>query len=162
MSDAFTENGTKGAKPEASLFDFVTDTNGEETNSSRVQELKRMLFDLAYLVVNADGVEHISERMLVRELEGRLVTEGSVDVEARADALTPILEGGPLAIRERVRELGDAVAERAGDRMDVLGNGYLDLLKGVIVADANVSPEEYELFRLLCDRWGVEKELPRA
>lgn len=121
-----------------------------------------MLFDLTYLVMNADGREHISEQMLVRKLEHRMEREGSVDVEARSEVLAPLLEEGPEAIRSRVQELGDEVAEWAGDRSQAVGERYLDLLKGLIVADANVSAEEYELFTLLCDRWGVEKELPYA
>lgn len=38
-------------------------------DASRVQEIKRILFDLTYLVMNADGTEHVSEKMLVRKLE---------------------------------------------------------------------------------------------
>lgn len=145
-----------------SLFDMATETGEDAVDVDRVQALKRMLFDLAYLVMNADGTEHISEQMLVRKLERRMEREGSVDVEARADDLAPLLENGPEAIRERVRELANELTEAAGDRAQVLGEHYLDFLKGLIVADASVVAEESELFALLCEQWGVEKELPRS
>lgn len=121
-----------------------------------------MLFDLAYLVMNADGTEHISEKMLVQKLEQRMEREGSVDIDARTDDLAPLLEEGTDAIRERVLDLAEGVAEQAGDRVQELGDGYLDFLKGLIVADASVADEEYDLFEVLCDRWGVEKDLPSA
>lgn len=147
---------------ESSFFDVATsDVEGTDA-SDRVQELKRMLFDLAYLVMNADGTEHISEKMLVQKLEQRVEREGSVDIDARTDDLAPLLEEGPDAIRERVQELADGVAEQAGDRVQELGDGYLDFLKGLIVADASVAEEEYDLFGVLCDRWDVEKDLPSA
>ncbi len=110
--------------------------------------------------MNADGTEHVSEKMLVRELEGRMEREGSVDIEARAEALAPVLEAGPDAIRDRILELADAVRERAGNRMQTVGEGYLEFLRGLIVADASVTATERELFEILCDRWGVERELP--
>lgn len=121
-----------------------------------------MLFDLSYLVMNADGTEHISEKMLVQKLERRMEQEGSVDVEARTDDLASLLEEGPDAIRERVISLADDVADRAGDRLQELGDGYLEFLKGLIIADASVSDEEYNLFEQLCERWSVEKDLPRS
>lgn len=145
-----------------SFFDMAAEGDSGATDADRVQVLKRMLFDLAYLVMNADGTEHISEKMLVRKLERRMEKEGSVDVEARTGELAPLLEEGPDAIRNRVVDLAEQVAERAGDRMQALGAGYLDFLKGLIVADANVSSEEYELFEVLCEQWEVEKELPRS
>jgi hypothetical protein len=147
---------------ESSFFDVATSKVGGTDASDRVQELKRMLFDLAYLVMNADGTEHISEKMLVQKLEQRMEREGSVDIDARTDDLAPLLEEGPDAIRERVLDLAEGVAEQAGDRVQELGDGYLDFLKGLIVADANVADEEYDLFEALCDRWGVQKELPQS
>jgi uncharacterized tellurite resistance protein B-like protein len=156
-SDAFDSQDD-----DVSFFDMATGADADTTDADRVSALKRMLFDLAYLVMNADGTEHISEKMLVRKLERRMEKEGSVDVDARADELAPLLEEGPDAIRERVLELAEEVADRAGDRTQALGAGYLDFLKGLIVADANVSSEEYELFEVLCGEWEVEKELPRT
>jgi hypothetical protein len=144
-----------------SLFDWVSEERSESSEAGRVRELKRMLFDLAYLVMNADGTEHVSEKMLVRELESRMEREGSVNVEARTDELKSVLDEGADAIRSRVMKLAGDVAERAGERTQEVGARYLDLLKGLIVADASVDPEEYKLFMDLCDRWGVEKELPK-
>ena len=47
------------------------------------------------------------------------------------------------------------------DRVDiVVAEQYLELLKGLIVADANVSPLEYELFQILCEHWGGEMDMP--
>lgn len=151
------------ADESTSFFDAITDSDEEATDdgNGRVQHLKRTLFDLAYLVMNADGTEHISEKMLVRKLEDRMQKEGSVDVEERADELQSLLEAGPGAIRDRVEELADEFADLAGDQTEALGGSYLELLKGLIVADANVAPKEYEVFQLLCDRWGVENELPQ-
>ena len=137
-------------------------TQRDNADRDRIETLKRTLFDLSYLVMNADGTEHISEKMLVQKLERRMEQEGSVDIEARTDELGSLLEEGPDAIRDRVEELADDVADRAGDRVQELGGGYLDFLKGLIVADASVAPEEYELFEALCERWGVEKELPQS
>lgn len=145
-----------------SFFEMASGPDSSAAKPDRVQDLKRMLFDLAYLVMNADGTEHISEKMLIRKLENRMEREGSVNVEARADTLAPLLEKGPKAIRERVQDVAREVAERAGDKTKALGDSYLEFLKGLIVADANVSSEEYELFGVLCAQWGVEKELPRA
>lgn len=144
-----------------SFFEAMTsgDESGEDA-TSRVQQLKRTLFELAYLVMNADGTEHISEKMLVQKLEGRIEQEGSVDVEERVNELQPLLAEGPEAIRGRAGELADGFVEQAGAQKEVLGEQYLELLKGLIIADANVAPEEYELFEMLCDRWSVEKELP--
>ncbi len=145
---------------ETSLFDVAVGETGEADAGDQVQELKRMLFDLAYLVMNADGSEHISERMLVQKLEQRMEREGSVDIESRTDELAPLLDEGPDAIRERVLALADGVADQAGDRIEGVGDRYLDFLKGLIVADASVADEEHALFEVLCDHWGVEKELP--
>jgi hypothetical protein len=145
-----------------SLFDMAASQEADDEGGDRVQELKRMLFDLAYLVMNADGTEHISEKMLVQKLERRMEREGSVDIEARTGELAPLLDEDPDAIRDRVMELADDVADRAGDRVQELGDGYLDFLKGLIVADANVASEEYDLFEALCERWDVEKELPQS
>ena len=145
-----------------SFFDMASGPDSGAAEADRVQELKRMLFDLAYLVMNADGTEHISEKMLIRKLEHRMEREGSVDVDARADELGPLLEEGPEAIRARVQDVAGEVAERAGERTQTLGEGYLDFLKGLIVADASVSTEEYELFELLCNEWGIENDLPRS
>lgn len=147
---------------DSSFFDVATSQVGGTDAADRVQELKRMLFDLAYLVMNADGTEHISEKMLVRKLEQRMEQEGSVDIDARTDDLAPLLEEGPDAIRDRVEDLADGVAEQAGDRVEELGDGYLDFLKGLIVADASVDEAEYDLFEVLCDRWGVDKDLPHS
>lgn len=147
---------------EESLFDVAAGEAEASGRSNRVQELKRMLFDLSYLIMNADGTEHISEKMLVRKLEARMEREGSVDVNARTDELSSFLDDGPMAIRERVLDLADGVADHAGDRIEEVGDRYLDLLKGLIVADANVADEEYSLFETLCDRWGIEKELPQS
>lgn len=147
---------------DSSLFDIATSEMEDASDPDRVQELKRMLFDLSYLIMNADGTEHISEKMLVRKLERRMEREDSVNVEARSDELASILEEGPDAIHDHVLTLADDVADRAGDRLQELGNGYLDFLKGLIVADASVAEEEYNLFEVLCDRWGIEKELPRS
>jgi hypothetical protein len=144
------------------FFEMAAGQRPDDSDGDRVAELKRILFDLAYLVMNADGTEHISEKMLVQKLEQRMEREGSVDVDARAESLAPLLETGPDAIRDRVEELADDVADRAGDRVQDVGERYLDFLKGLIVADASVASEEYELFQALCDRWGVEKELPRS
>jgi len=144
----------------SSLFAFAADEDTDNAHPGRVQELKRILFDLAYLVMNADGSEHISEKMLVQKLERRMEREGSVDVDNRAEELSPLLDEGPDAIKERVEALADEVADRAGDRVQEVGDRYLDFLKGLIVADASIASEEYDLFDLLCDRWGVEKELP--
>jgi hypothetical protein len=144
-----------------SFFEMAT---GESPSDApdRVQDLKRMLFDLAYLVMNADGTEHISEKMLVRKLENRMEREGSVDIDARTADLVPLLEKGPDAIRDRVSALADKVSDRAGERTQEVGERYLDFLRGLIVADANVSPREHNLFGLLTDRWGIEKDLPRS
>lgn len=139
---------------------FELDADGSGDDSYRTGELKRLLFDLVYLVMNADGTEHISERMLVEKLEQRLETEGSVDVEGRADELKPILEKGPPAIRDRVQDIADEVVEQAGDYAEPLTERYLDLLRGLIVADASVTPEEHILFEDLCERWNVDMELP--
>lgn len=144
----------------SSLFAFAADEDSDDAGPDRVQELKRILFDLAYLVMNADGSEHISEKMLVEKLERRMEREGSVDVDNRAEALSPLLDEGPDAIQKRVEKLADEVADRAGERVQTVGDRYLDFLKGLIVADASITSEEYDLFDLLCDRWGVEKELP--
>lgn len=145
---------------ETSLFDVAVGGAGASDAADRVQELKRMLFDLSYLIMNVDGTEHISEQMLVQKLEQRMEREGSVNVDARADELAPLLDEGPDAIRERVLELADRVAEKAGDRVEGVGDRYLDFLRGLIVADASVADEEHALFEALCDHWGVEKELP--
>ena len=119
-----------------SFFELATEEGASRGAADRVQELKRHLFDLAYLVMNADGTEHISEEMLVQELEERMEREGSVDVEARADELAPLLDDGPRAIRERVLVLADEVAEQAAPRTEAVGARYLDFLRGLIVADA--------------------------
>lgn len=151
-----------GPNEESSLFNVASDGAAESDSAERVQELKRMLFDLVYLVKNADGTEHISEKMLVQKLEQRMEGEGSVDIESRTDELAPLLDEGPDAIQARVLELADGVAERAGDRIEGVGDRYLDFLKGLIVSDANVADEEYDLFQILCNRWGVENELPQS
>jgi len=163
MSHPITENPfADGGEGGESLFDMATSQEADDEGSDRVRELKRMLFDLAYLVMNADGTEHISEKMLVQKLEHRMEREGSVDIEARTDELAPLLDEGPDAIRDRVLDLAEDVADRAGGRVQELGDGYLDFLKGLIVADANVASEEYDLFEALCERWNVEKELPQS
>lgn len=121
-----------------------------------------MLFDLSYLVVNADGTEHVSEQMLLSKLEQRMEREGSVDVESRAADLQALLAKGDDAIRARVEALAEGVAERAGERTQAVGARYLDFIGGLIVSDANVDPAEYELYDRLCTRWGVENTLPDA
>jgi len=161
-NSAASSSSGSGAEGPSSFFDMATNQEFAERSGDRVQELKRILFDLAYLVMNADGNEHISEKMLVRELQTRIEREGSVDVETRTGELARVLDDGPGAIRERVLDLADEVADRAGDRVADVGDGYLDFLKGLIVSDASIADEEYELFNELCDRWGVEKQLPRS
>lgn len=143
-----------------SFFEAVTEDASEDDDADRVQQIKRTLFDLSYLVMNADGTEHVSEKMLVRKLESRMEREGSVDVEARADELKPLLEEGTEAIRERAVELAEELADQAGDQTEALGGQFLELLKGLIVADANVATEEYELFESVCNELGIQKELP--
>lgn len=149
-----------------SLFDVADDTSPDDGAPDRVQSLKRVLFDLAYLLMNADlmnadGTEHVSEQMLIQKLERRLKKEGSVNVEGRADDLRPLLDEGPAAIRDRVQTLADEFVEEAGDRAQPLAHRVLDLLKGMVVADASVSPEEGVLFNDLCERWNVDMELPQ-
>lgn len=160
MAASNSSSRPSGSGENVSLFDVAAAGTDEPPDADRVQALKQLLFDLAYLVMNADGTEHISEKMLIRKLEHRMEREGSVDVDARADALNSILDDGSDAIRQKVQALAQRVAERAGDRTQAIGDGYLDLLKGLIVADARVAPEEYELFEVLCDVWEVEKDLP--
>jgi uncharacterized tellurite resistance protein B-like protein len=161
MADTpFSDDESNGSDPPVSLFELVSEEKSKSSAPTRVRELKRMLFDLAYLVMNADGTEHVSEQMLVRELEARMEREGSVDVEARTEELKSVLNEGPDAIRLRVAKLADDVADRAGDRTQEIGARYLDLLRGLIVADANVDPAEYQLFEVLCERWEVENNLP--
>ncbi|PQJ33534.1 hypothetical protein BSZ35_02015 [Salinibacter sp. 10B] len=159
--DPMTASPSDEQETNVSLFDMAAD-GASPADADRVQVLKRALFDLSYLIMNADGTEHISERMLVQKLERRMEQEGSVNAEARADELAPLLEKGPEAVRERVQALAAELAEQAGDRAEVLAQHYLDFLKGLIVADANVAAEEYELFDLLCEEWGIEKDLPRS
>lgn len=145
-----------------SFFEMAAGESPSDADPDRVRELKRMLFDLSYLVMNADGTEHISEKMLVQKLEDRMEREGSVDIDARTDELSSLLDGGPDAVQDRVVTLADEVADRAGDRTQEVGERYLDFLKGLIVADASVTAEEADLFRVLCRRWDVEKDLPQA
>jgi len=144
-----------------SLFDVAADAFAEDEVPDRIRALKGMLFDLAYLLMNADGTEHVSEQRLVQELEGRLEREGSVDVEGRADDLRPLLEEGPPAIRDRVQAIADEFGDEAGDHARPLARRVLQFLRRLVVADANVSPEEHVLFNDLCERWGVDMELPR-
>jgi hypothetical protein len=159
MTDPSSDAPSSDPHERPSLFD-VAAAGEEAAGPERVRVLKRVLFDLAYLVVNADGTEHVSEQVLIRELEGRMEREGSVDVEARARELDAVLDGGPEAVRTRVEELAAAVVDRAGERTREVGARYLDLLKGLVVADATVDPVEYELYDLLCTRWDVENTLP--
>lgn len=161
MTNIPSESNSSDSSDEVSFFEMATGESVGSATPSRTRELKRMLFDLAYLVMNADGTEHISERMLVRELEGKMEREGSVDVEARGDELESLLKKGTGAIQERVKELAREVADHAGDQTPILGKRYLDFLKGLIVVDATVTEEEAELFQVLCDEWGIEEELPR-
>lgn len=161
MTGFSSQPNSSDSANEASFFKMVTGQDVGSSTPSRVHELKRILFDLAYLIMNADGTEHISEQMLVRELEWKLERERSVDVEARGDQLASLLQEGSAAIRERVEQLAREVADHAGDRTAALGRGYLDFLKGLIVADATVTEEESELFQILCDEWGIEEDLPR-
>lgn len=161
MSDSSVSSSSSGALAESkSFFEMVTGRRSGHAEADRVRELKRILFDLAYLVMNADGTEHVSEKMLVRQLERRMEREGSVDIDARAEALAGVLDEGADAIRDRILELADAVHDRADDRMQAIGEGYLEFLRGLIVADASVTATERELFEALCDRWEIEKELP--
>ena len=161
MDDTHSGSSTTSGE-NLGFFDMAAEDAGASSDENRIQVLKRMLFDLAFLVMNADGTEHISEKMLIRELKGRMEREGSVDVGARTDDLAPILDEGPDAIREHVLDLADDVAEHSGDRLHQVADGFLDLLKGLIVSDASIAKEEYELFETLCDRWSVEKNLPRS
>lgn len=133
----------------------------DNPDQDRVQTLKRTLFDLSFLVMNADGTEHISEKMLVKKLERRLEREGSVDVETRTEDLRDTVHKGPDAVHERVLELADELIEQGGDQAEVLADQYLELLKGLIISDANVAPVEYQLFRVLCEHWDIEKEMPQ-
>jgi len=149
------------SQPSGSSSLFALPDEGS-TSGGRIQELKRMLFDLSYLVVNADGTEHVSEQMLLSKLEQRMEREGSVDVESRAADLQALLAKGDDAIRARVEALAEGVAERAGERTQAVGARYLDFIGGLIVSDANVDPAEYELYDRLCTRWGVENTLPDA
>lgn len=121
-----------------------------------------MLFDLAYLIVNADGTEHVMEQMLIEELERRPERKGTVDIEARTDHLAPIMEERSDAVRARADELAEEVAQQAGERTQEVGDRYLDLLRDFIVADADVHGTEAELFDLLADRWDVNQTLPGA
>jgi uncharacterized tellurite resistance protein B-like protein len=138
-----------------------TDQDHAQPDQNRVQALKRTLFDLSFLVMNADGTEHISEKMLVRKLERRLEREGSVDVDDRAEELRTTVDEGPDAVHERVLSLADELIEQGGDQAEALADQYLELLKGLIISDANVSPVEYQLFRILCDHWGIDKDMPQ-
>ncbi len=159
---AAPSNASDATDDGVGFFDLAGEEDSGAAEPGRVQALKRMLFDLSYLLMNADGTEHISERMLTRKLESRMEKEGSVDTEARANELAPLLEKGPDAIRDRIETLATELAQEAGDRTQAVGERYLDFLKGLIVADASVSEEEYEVFEMLCDKWGVDKDLPRA
>jgi len=151
------DSSSSGPSAPGGLFDPPDENAG---SGERIQELKRMLFDLSYLVVNADGTEHISEKMLLSKLEQRMEREGSVDVESRAADLQRLLDEGEEAIRARVETLADEVADWAGDRTQEVGARYLDFIGGLIVSDANVDPAEYDLYDRLCTRWGVENTLP--
>lgn len=162
MADFPSADSSDSSDDDVSFFEQATGEGLESSGSDRVQELKRMLFDLAYLIMNADGTEHISEQMLVRKLEGRMEREGSVDVEARNEELSSLLEEGPEAIRGRVEKLATQFEDRAGDRLEALGSEYLEFLKGLIVADATVTDEEHQLFDVLCEEWGIEVELPSS
>jgi uncharacterized tellurite resistance protein B-like protein len=131
----------------------------QEAQRGHVRKLKRMLFDLAYLVVNADGGEHLSEQLIMRELQGRVEVEKSVDAEARKEALAPVLQAGPVAIRERALRVASEVVREAGDAAAPLTEGYRDLLSRLIVADAHVSEAERALFDGLCDYWDLDNPL---
>jgi hypothetical protein len=132
-----------------------------DPDQDRVQTLKRTLFDLSFLVMNADGSEHISEKMLVKKLERRLQREGSVDVEDRAEELRATVDEGPDAVHKRVLGLADELIEQGGDQAEALADQYLELLKGLIISDANVAPVEYQLFKVLCNHWDIDKEIPQ-
>jgi hypothetical protein len=136
------------------------DHDHAQSDQDRVQTLKRTLFDLSFLVMNADGTEHISEKMLVKKLERRLEREGSVDVDDRAEELRAIVDDGPDAVHDRVLALADELIEQAGDQAEVLADQYLELLKGLIISDANVAPVEYQLFKVLCEHWDIDKDMP--
>jgi hypothetical protein len=137
------------------------DQDHTQSDQNRVQTLKRTLFDLSFLVMNADGTEHISEKMLVKKLERRLEREGSVDVDDRAEELRATVDEGPDAVHERVLSLADELIEQGGDQAEVLADQYLELLKGLIISDANVAPVEYQLFQILCNHWDIDKEMPQ-
>lgn len=127
--------------------------------SRRVNQLKKILFDLVYLMMYADGIEHISEKMLLEKLERKIQTEDSVDIQTRVEVLSPVVEAGPAAIHEEVERRADAFLEQAGDKAPELAGPFLDLIRGLIVADATITPEEHEFFRVLADRWEVDQQL---
>ena len=124
-------------------------------------ELKRMLFDLAYLTMCADGEQHLSEKTFVQQLAREL--ESDVDAEERVDDLAPLLDQGSEFVRRRVLYLAAAVRDRAGDQSETITRRYLDLLRDLIIADVNVTPEERTLFNDLCDRWDItDVHLPQS
>jgi len=162
MSDSSDASSNDRNDPMTSFFSTAMRRADQRTTPNRVQELKRILFDLAYLIMNADGAEHISEKMLVQKLSRKMEREDSVDVGNRADELDPLIEEGMPAIRSHVEALADTFTEHAGDYGPVLADSFLDLLKGLIVADADVSPEEALLFDLLTTQWDIDKSLPQS
>lgn len=161
MSDSSDASSNERTDPVTSFFSTAMRRAGHQrTSNNRVQELKRILFDLAYLIMNADGTQHISEKMLVKKLSQKMEREESVDVTNRADELDPLIDEGMPVIRSHVESLADTFTEHAGERAPELADGFLELLKGLIVADASVSPEEAVLFDLLKTRWDIDKDLP--
>jgi hypothetical protein len=151
-----------GTSSEESFFDSVlSDKAAQDTGpSDRVRELKRILFDLAYLIMNADGVEHDAEKEILDVLAERMASEGSVDVQDRAAELDAVIEQGPSATRKRIKTLADAFLEHVGsEKANLLGSAFLDLLRELIVADDSVTPEEFEFFNVLTTHWGIDKSL---
>jgi hypothetical protein len=130
------------------------DASTEGISGQRAHELRRMLFDLAYLTMQADGTEHLSEKTFVNRLAREL--EADVDAEERVDDLAPLLEQGPEFVRRRVLYLAAAVQDRAGDQADTITRKYLHILRDIIIADVDVAPEERSLFQDLCEAWNVD------
>jgi hypothetical protein len=71
------------------------------------------------------------------------------------------VDEGPDAVHKRVLGLADELIEQGGDQAEALADQYLELLKGLIISDANVAPVEYQLFKVLCNHWDIDKEIPQ-
>jgi uncharacterized tellurite resistance protein B-like protein len=163
--DTSFDDASTGPSDEMSFFDSVmqrrddADDASDSSSENRARKLKRILFDLAYLVMHADGAAHQSEKEIVQTLAERMEAEGSVDVDARAEALAPVLDEGMPAVRSRIQTFADEFTDLAGDEASQLAESFLALLQELIRADANVSPEEYEFFNVLATRWDADQTL---